>query len=373
MKYIYPFLSFTLACALTACQPETEESDAIHTADQPEPELELIGSFPDSYDIIIDRVRETVVDQQNRVFIADGGRNKIFVTDQQGSLIDTVGREGSGPGEFESIVTVEMGYDDHLTVYDVSNNRTSVFSEHNGSWEFDDQITVDGEMQGVALLGRDDQAIFRQGGMNPPSAEGPHWMINTFSTGYTDGRFAEPDVIEYKDQPSLAYSEDGNYRMTGLPTLRSDSYAATSDGYIYFMWTDEFKAVRHDINLNPVDTVSAPIPNQPFDGDDRIKYLEDQRSEIRSTVSQHLDDSLPVINWSFHNQLGWEVDPNGYHWLRTFDDPEYLILDPDGNPAGSFDLPEDYILADVNEDIIVAQGFTEEGYHKVKIWEYRLD
>ncbi len=373
MKSTHISLILTAVCFWVACQPETEDPDAIHTADQPEPELELIGSFPNSDDIIIDRLREAVVDHQNHVFIADGGQNKIFVSDKRGNPIDTIGREGAGPGEFESIVTVELGYDDQLTVYDVSNNRSSVLSETNGSWEFDYQITVDGEMKGVALLGKDDQAIFRQGGMNQPSEVGPHWFINLFSTGHTDGRIMEPDVIEYKDQPSLAYRGDGNYRMTGLPTLRSDSYTTTSDGHIYFMWTDKFKAVRHDINLNPVDTVSASIPNQPFDGDDRIEYLEDQRSEIRSIVSQHLDDSLPVINWSFHNQLGWEVDPNGYHWLRTFDDPEYLILDPDGNPSGSFDLPEDYILADVNEDIIVAQGFTEEGYHKVKIWEYRLD
>ena len=89
---------------IIACE-ETQQPDYIHTSDLPEVQLEHVTNFPDTDDeLILDQIREVKLDSQNRVFVADGGRPAIFVFEKDTGLIQQIGREGAGPGEFESIV-----------------------------------------------------------------------------------------------------------------------------------------------------------------------------------------------------------------------------------------------------------------------------
>lgn len=65
-------------------------------------------------------------DQYGRMFISDRSDNRLRVFDNQGQLIEIVGRNGSGPGEFR--LANDMAIDgDRLYVADSLNGRIQVF------------------------------------------------------------------------------------------------------------------------------------------------------------------------------------------------------------------------------------------------------
>jgi len=68
------------------------------------------------------------VDANENVYIADDSDMAIKVYDRQGQYLKTIGRQGNGPGEFESIGNMLFLPDGRLLVADYQQRRTSLFS-----------------------------------------------------------------------------------------------------------------------------------------------------------------------------------------------------------------------------------------------------
>jgi len=68
------------------------------------------------------------VDANENVYIADDSDMAIKVYDRQGQYLKTIGRQGNGPGEFESIGNMLFLPDGRLLVTDYQQRRTSFFS-----------------------------------------------------------------------------------------------------------------------------------------------------------------------------------------------------------------------------------------------------
>ncbi|MDX1591285.1 MAG: 6-bladed beta-propeller, partial [Balneolaceae bacterium] len=78
--------------------------------DDSEPEQVLqpkkVAEFGDSENVLIGWIRSIAVDDQGRVFIADSEQEMIQVFGPDGGYLQSVGREGDGPGEFRGITQI---------------------------------------------------------------------------------------------------------------------------------------------------------------------------------------------------------------------------------------------------------------------------
>ncbi|MFC1629468.1 6-bladed beta-propeller [Gemmatimonadota bacterium] len=132
---------------LTACSSEiTEDSrDPIQLsyrfmwdpADQDLPEWQLLGRFPQ--DIISGRKGE--------LFLSDEQNARVIHFTTGGELIKIIGREGSGPGEFNN--PVDLAYDrgrDRLWVGERGRSKLSRFTRDGDRFEFLDTV------QALALM-----------------------------------------------------------------------------------------------------------------------------------------------------------------------------------------------------------------------------
>jgi hypothetical protein len=63
-----------------------------------------------------------------RIAVLDGLAKSIYVFDRDGSVIDTIGREGAGPGEIRLAANLAIGPDGRLAVADITNTRITVWS-----------------------------------------------------------------------------------------------------------------------------------------------------------------------------------------------------------------------------------------------------
>jgi len=74
------------------------------------------------------RVRDATLAPDGRILVINGGSEEVRIYSAQGVLIETLGREGPGPGEFIFPVSFRMTADGRLMVYDVTLRRLTVFA-----------------------------------------------------------------------------------------------------------------------------------------------------------------------------------------------------------------------------------------------------
>jgi hypothetical protein len=67
------------------------------------------------------------VDASGNIYIADAGAKAIIIVDSGGRRVRTIGREGQGPGEFQSLSALRILPGEKLAVYDRTNRRLSLF------------------------------------------------------------------------------------------------------------------------------------------------------------------------------------------------------------------------------------------------------
>jgi len=350
-KPIYILLIFL--CSAFACQQSSDQPASIHTADlqQLEPKLEFVIS--DSDEVLLLQVNAVTSDMNGNIYVPDQSAMQIHVFNSNGEFITSLGRQGSGPGEFQSIYGVIVDINGQLFVNDIPQLRITVFAVEDGDWEVRHIISNEGgNRYAVESAGSGGELIFRQ---SPPQSPEPglFWYKHELSTGTVEEGVIESDVLRFRAE-SVLVKED--LMMQLMPFSRTTVVSRAPDGAVYLVWNDRFELAVYDPDLNLTDSLTVAIPNQPIDRDERREILDEGfLSEFRSLGQQYLSETKPVIENMY-------VDSNGNIWLHTYDSPEYMVIDEGGNPVGSFDLPEELTLVHVDAGRLYALKSDDLGY-----------
>lgn len=129
-NWIIPFF-IVLSFYISSCTKEGMK-------DIPNINLEKIASFEANFlkgQVIIGKIDSFCIDKENNIYIADSGLNKIHKFGPGGNYITSYGGEGQGPGEFMANarfapLKISYGNDNKFYVYDLGNNRLSIFSSN---------------------------------------------------------------------------------------------------------------------------------------------------------------------------------------------------------------------------------------------------
>jgi hypothetical protein len=85
---------------------------------EPTEEIRLPGTFS---------ISELEFDSDGNMFVADPVDNNVKIYDPAGELLETIGREGEGPGEFDSPGRIDLSPDEQLMVVTDNQRRISFF------------------------------------------------------------------------------------------------------------------------------------------------------------------------------------------------------------------------------------------------------
>ncbi len=171
--------SFTVADSVgievvTSHAPAWSQADAWQVSRRP---VLKIGELDGPLEFAFGKVRAVGWLPDGRVFVGDEQAHSIRIFSPQGDYLETVGREGQGPGELQWFLTVSRYRGDSLFVYDYAQRAVSVFAP--------------------------DLTFARR--FRNPAVEGNYWIVSALA----DGRF-------------LLYSP-GHNRLSGGPGLVPDS------------------------------------------------------------------------------------------------------------------------------------------------------
>lgn len=94
-------------------------------------EVATIESFGNYY---FSGLHAPVIAENGDLIFRGFNSQKLFLISAEGELLQTIGRDGRGPGEFQSIHSMVMAPGDTLHVFDYNNMRQQLFASNGSEW-----------------------------------------------------------------------------------------------------------------------------------------------------------------------------------------------------------------------------------------------
>jgi len=346
---------------LTVFSPEEQEFDTL--------ELVRDQTYSDTGEIFIGWIKNIVVDNGGRVYIADGerGRSAIYVYTPDGRYLTTIGNFGKGPGEFESIGNMKIR-NNHLYIYGQWQRKISVFSLDNFTHSHDvllkrDSVKNEKELADQIPAGdlfiRNDGSFlmsFKSKIRSNHDRKILYYRLNK------NGMILPFKILELKryhyftSQKSIS---EGGVIAFDMPFSRSSLMAVADNGIIYTAWTENFLIRQYDNNGIYQRAFYYPYQNSPLVASDlQIRSgmkIGQERKKVLSKAD--LPDSWPAL----HAML---TDDQNRLWIATItkdkNNYQWWVLSENGKLLGRFRFSGKRSwrgVASPNFDIVVKNGY----------------
>jgi len=300
------------------------------------------------------------VTSDGRIVVADREASHVKVLRPNGTLLDTLGRAGEGPGEFQMIGSQQVARGDSLYVYDLMQSRVSVFGPASPH-AFERSILISQKKGRIGEVWVSDTGFLGKHLTNAPTTdptEPQHAPIRRFGPDGT----ARDSIARWRlGQMAVHQYEEGGFTAESLPFGRDMVLSFGPDQQLYTGWTDALtvKVYRSD---GAVDTVaSIPTEPQPVTQADRKAGLNDiDDDKLRKTAKKHLPDTKPAFT-------DLVVASDGRLWVRRpADSPQaetvpWWLLDPDSKTIQKTRLPRTVDLHVVQDRHAYGTTTTEQG------------
>lgn len=354
------------------------------------PEINLVQEleFGNTDDVIIGMVerlsafdqnriyKRIEVDDQDRLYVADVQQLKIHIFNPDGTWLKSIGREGSGPGEFRQISEINIK-SDHLYVTDAIQRRMHVF--------FLGSLTLS---HSISLVPQNQYQKEELSNRFPD-----HYLIRSDGTVLT-GFITPPFLTENPQLPdSLLF-----YIMDHTGQIESDRILA-QQGFKYFTGTGEHQNAMLSFDFNPAslrvlsdddyiytnlsDELLIKVYNPqgeylrafyyPFDKMDlnRSELINrENRGRFYQDIIRRVDlpETHPVVRTMM-------MDDINRIWISTFsnddDSVNWWVLNEEGEMLGRFSFPKNKWIREIsNNRVYTIENDFETGEFNIE--RYRI-
>lgn len=349
-----------LSIGLAACSGADESA----TPDMIDPAAFTETSHTAQQDLLIEETddlffaRITTVQPTSKgdILVGDFDAKKFYVFNRTGDFIGEIGKEGSGPGEFQNLGKAYVGANDTLFVMDWNNARITGFTETTpGTWshtlDIPMQRTPGGSMNGFFHFGSDGMLgqysqPFRPGGEVPTEWPGVA-KINR------NGEKVGENLFTYRPFESKVEMGSNFVRVFGVPYgKRGNVVESTNALHVSnneFLGATTYSLAGDTLHHFQLAVAQRPVTdellNDTFDGDFTSEYYK------------AVSDVLPQIRPAFDN---FQADDAGNVYFSfdgvTEESDLWLKFSADGDLLASFHLPNDVNINRIVGDRIYGNG-----------------
>jgi len=314
-----------------------------------------------------------------RIGVVNAGSREVRFFRPDGTYLLTVGRRGSGPGEFESpALAGTVG--DTLVVVDRAHHRLTYVHPDIGLVRM---VRVSDDVGGFlnpAGVFSNGQVVF--GGAFDMRKIGE--LHNGMNRAHTFYRSSHPDgslATDFGDQAGAEFFirdlEGGGQdaRPAVIPFGKVPT-ATASPSHFYFSDQDEWEIQVYEPSGTLVRLIRwdwDPIPVTPADGalhiENVVSQVGDPAQEVQ--IRQYLG-SLPLPD--FFPPFGeFLSDPAGFLWVAEFQRPElsarkWTIFDAQGALVARITLPERFNPLEIGMDYVLGVGWDEMNVESIRLF-----
>lgn len=314
-------------------------------------ERDLLVSETDAF--YFGSVSDVTVAGDGRMFVLDWDARDMKVLRPDGVLIDSIGHEGQGPGEFQRPRDIDVARGDSLFVYDAGSRRISVVSP---SGDFVYGVSV--ETGGRALEGLmvpDDSSGFVLALASYP-APGSSEKNGAYTVQRFDESGAPGDILV--TAPPRESVSLGRANVYPVPFSYQPCVALGPAGHAYFGHTDSLRMDVYSLSADRQRSVSVPFDPVPITDEERADELGDMDSEVRSQVVDKMPKTKPAFRDVF-------LDDQGQYWFRRptahTDSTDWWVADPDAKRAATTRLSDEIDFQAVQDGYAYGRTKTDNG------------
>lgn len=321
--------------------------------------------------------KRIAADENGRVFIADIQQTEIHVFDSDGSWLQSLGRQGNGPGEFQHIGEIDI-VSNQLYAIDAHQRKVNVFSL--------DSLKLS---HSISLIPQNKSQFEELSDRFPD-----HYLINSDGsvlTGFLTLPFQtenpqSPDSLLFYEmdqsgqiQPGRILSQQGFIYYTGTGKHQNSIFSfdfsprslrvLSGDDHIFTNLSEEFLIKVYNSDGDYIRAIYYPFDKMEINRTDVINR-ENRGDLYRQAIRQN---DLPETHAVIRNML---MDDEDRLWISTFTDSDdtdnWWVLDKEGEMLGRFSLSTDKWIREIkNNRVYTIENNFDSG--EFDIVRYRIE
>ena len=266
-----------------------------------------IGGEDEDGNIILFQPLFFAVDDSENIYISESQDQVIKVFGSNGKYIKTIGAKGSGPGEFQMILSLDVTKDGKLLVTDHSARRTSFFDS---SGKF---LTSFQWRKGyyIFILTKSSSYIIGERAISGVRQFGFIYAKEIDFEGKEIGSYGEFTMPE-----PLIVRQGGSTHYSSLPVSRRSLFAGDKDReWFYHCLNNKYIIEVYDTSGNLFRKIDRPYEPVPFTYKDvkeyRARFETHPSNEVKKAVRDMRMPKVKNVVAKMH------VDDNSNLWVRT--------------------------------------------------------
>ena len=312
-------LSFTLVLTilgLLGCRSDTgsdKKKDRPDTWSVQEDTLQFQETLRVSKgeDFYFGRIADMAVADDGRIFVSDVEGSHVKVLSPDGTLQDTVGTRGEGPGEFQHPLKLTVARGDSLYVMDGADGRVHVFTPELAFQrvfrpESDQGFPIDMMIPEGTRSNRENAFFFVYSpGARAVVQEDAQMAVRIIRPGgMIDGTL-------FSTRPHRMTSKElgnGGKLFLNIPFTPRPHYALGPSEHVHYAYGDSLQVTAYGPTGQPERTVRVPFESTPPVTDNEIADALKDRTRGREQVRNEIPASKPAFTQFL-------VDADGRYWF----------------------------------------------------------
>ncbi len=330
-------------------------------SDDAPPTFEIQQLWTSDEDALFTYISHLDVDQNGTVFVADASALTVSVLSSGGELLRTIGRKGSGPGEFQGIGSIQIGAGDTLFVFDPMLQRLTAFRPHDDSTVYTRHVAGRG-------TGAPQRAYRIRSGPQIIATYMP-----PFQAGASDDRtferrllvrLLEPDGTIERDSLLVGMGSSNLFRrVKSLISVGTNAFGrqplvhVSSSDHLYYARTDSVGVTVMELDGSTTRRCALATDPVKVRPEDLRREQELTSPRLRDVLADSMPDVWPPL-------AGMVIDEKDGVWLGLTGDggraDRWVLCDRNGVVRGTVRLPAGVTLAAVQGDLLYGTARDED-------------
>jgi hypothetical protein len=317
-------------------------------------EQDLFAGDDESY--FFSSIDNLAVRADGRIYVADGTASHVKVLAPDGTLQDTLGRKGKGPGEFGDLSEVTVARGDSLYALDRDVSRISVFTPED---TFSRGFSIKAELgSSQNLLVPERRQDFAALYSSPATSE--EMRLGQRAVRRIGPAGAVKDTLFTVPPRQMYMNQDGSrVGIWLLPFARSPAIAVGPEARIHYGWSDSLKVTTYNFAGDRLRTVRIPFDPVPVTDTDLERELGGMPAMAPTDA---IRKEVPTTKPAFEHFL---VDDEGRYWFErptaNPDSTDWWVAWPDEQRVVTTTLPSEVQLLEVTDGSAYGSTTTDAG------------